>query len=67
MELRELRRYYNKVVVYDGDDYILRHCLEGRNEKTGELDYTLELQSCRSNKCGVYCGLHQVSVKEVRA
>ena len=64
MKLKELRKYYNKIVVYDGSDYILRHCLEGRNEKTGDLTYTVELQDYRSKKCGVYCGLHQVRIKE---
>lgn len=63
MTLGEVKRYLNKVVVYDGDEYVFKACRLFLDEIHHEFKYSAELASVKT-RCLICVPLEKVEKKD---
>ena len=64
MELRDVKRYINRLVQAQGSPYRLTAVIFRRNASTGEDYYQAELTDIRNGNSVVICALEQVEKEE---
>lgn len=60
MNLNDIKRNLNRIVLYKGGQYKLVGCIFRQNEKTGDYFYQAELLDLRSGRSTVICRLDDV-------
>lgn len=63
MTLGEVKRNLNKVVVYDGDEYIFKACRLFLDDIYGEFKYSAELASVKT-RAWMHAPLEKIYAKE---
>lgn len=60
MNLNDIKRNLNRIVLYKGGQYKLVGCIFRQNEKTEDYFYQAELLDLRSGRSTVICRLDDV-------
>lgn len=63
MDIRDVKKNLNRVVLHDGCEYLFVACILRRHRKTGQFYYEAELHDPRNESWVVCCPLREI--KEV--